>query len=194
MCILRVADMWPIMSVADMVCGRCGLTAIGRLWFPGNKCCLKSQYTKYLSIITVPLYEAYITHGIAVDVCLSVRPSVCRLSLSNACIVTKRKHLTKKVQLWLIESCPRAFQWNLRWTSYVAPNPRKAASKATILSFPYKTRSCAMPQHSWQCCGIALEKNVRNRQRLFFGMYMREHSILLIFLSPRLLAVQMLCR
>ena len=47
--------------------------------------------------------EAY-THGIAVDVCLSVR-------LSNACIVTKRKHLAKKVQLWLIGSRPRAFQW-----------------------------------------------------------------------------------
>ena len=34
--------------------------------------------------------------------------SVC---LSNACIVTKRKHLAKKVQLWLIGSRPRAFQW-----------------------------------------------------------------------------------
>jgi len=32
------------------------------------------------------------THGLAVDIC----PSVC---LSNACIVTKRKHLAKKVQL-----------------------------------------------------------------------------------------------
>ena len=39
---------------------------------------------------------------------LSVRPSVC---LSNAWIVTKRKHLAKKVQLWLIGSWPRAFQW-----------------------------------------------------------------------------------
>ena len=39
---------------------------------------------------------------------LSVRLSVCQ---SNACIVTKRKHLAKKVQLWLIGSRPWAFQW-----------------------------------------------------------------------------------
>ena len=45
-------------------------------------------------IFTVRLCEAY-THGIAVEI-LSVRPSV---RLSNACIVTKRKHLAKKVQL-----------------------------------------------------------------------------------------------
>ena len=48
------------------------------------------------------------THGLAIDVCLSVCPSAC---LSNACIVTKRKHLAKKVQLWLIGSRPWAFQW-----------------------------------------------------------------------------------
>jgi len=47
---------------------------------------------------TVQLCEAY-THGIAVEI-LSVCPSV-RLTvpLSNACIVTKRKHLVKKVQI-----------------------------------------------------------------------------------------------
>jgi len=39
---------------------------------------------------------------------LSVCLSVC---LSSACIVTKRKHLAKKVQLWLIGSRPQAFQW-----------------------------------------------------------------------------------
>ena len=39
---------------------------------------------------------------------MSVCPSVC---LSNAWIVTKRKHLVKKVQLWLIGSRPWAFQW-----------------------------------------------------------------------------------
>jgi len=48
-------------------------------------------------------YAKHYTHGIAVEilsvclsVCLSVRLSV---RLSNACIVTKRKHLAKKVQL-----------------------------------------------------------------------------------------------
>jgi len=44
------------------------------------------------------------THGIVVEFCPSVR-------LSNACIVTKRKHIAKKVQLWLTGSRPRAFQW-----------------------------------------------------------------------------------
>jgi len=39
---------------------------------------------------------------------LSVRPSVC---LSNAWNVTKWKHLAKKVQISLIGSRPRAFQW-----------------------------------------------------------------------------------
>ena len=46
-------------------------------------------------------------------VCNAVFPmSVClSVCLSNAWIVTKRKHLVKKVQLWLIGSRPRAFQW-----------------------------------------------------------------------------------
>ena len=46
-------------------------------------------------------------------VCNAVFPmSVClSVCLSNAWIVTKRKHLAKKVQLWLIGSRPRAFQW-----------------------------------------------------------------------------------
>ena len=39
---------------------------------------------------------------------VSVRPSVCP---SHAWIVTKRKHLAKKVQLWLIGSRLRALQW-----------------------------------------------------------------------------------
>jgi len=38
------------------------------------------------------------------NVCLSVR-------LSNAWIVTKRKHLAKKVKLWLIVSRLLAYQW-----------------------------------------------------------------------------------
>jgi len=49
-----------------------------------------------------------VTHAIVIDVCPSVRLSVC---LSNAWIVTKGKHLAKKVQLWLIGSRPWAFQW-----------------------------------------------------------------------------------
>jgi len=38
-----------------------------------------------------------VTHAIVIDF-LSVRPSVClSVCLSNACIVTKRKHLAKKL-------------------------------------------------------------------------------------------------
>ena len=59
-------------------------------------------------IFTVRLCEAYST-----TFCLSVCPSV---RLSNVCIVTKQKHLVKKVQLWLIGSRPRAFDWyQNRW-------------------------------------------------------------------------------
>ena len=63
------------------------------------------------------------TQGIAVEilsVCLSVRPSVC---LSNAWIVTKRKHLVKKVQLWLIVSRLRAFQ-PVSYTHLTLPTKR----------------------------------------------------------------------
>jgi len=53
------------------------------------------------------------THGIAVKI-LSVRLSVClSVCLSNACMVPKRKHLAKKVQLWLIGSRPWAFHRTL---------------------------------------------------------------------------------
>ena len=65
------------------------------------------------------------------SVCLSVRPSV---SPSNAWIVTKRKHLAKKVQLWLLGSFPMS----LRWTAYVAPNPQRGPQKRKIFHFPYK--------------------------------------------------------
>ena len=63
-----------------------------------------SQYGR-ISIGNHRFYRATAkhTHGFPIDVCPSVRPS-------NACIVTKRKHLAKKVQLWLIRSRPRAFQ------------------------------------------------------------------------------------
>ena len=64
---------------------------------------------------------------------LSVCLSVC---LSNACIVTKRKHLAKKSSVMTNRKSPTSFPMSLRWTSYVAPKPPKGAWKATILSFP----------------------------------------------------------
>ena len=74
------------------------------------------------------------THGIAEEI-LSVYLSA---RLSNACIVTKRKHLAKKSSIMTNRKPPTSFPMSLRWTSYVAPKPPKGASKATNLSFPYK--------------------------------------------------------
>ena len=88
-----------------------------------------------LMIFTVRLCEAY-AHGIAVEflsVRLSVRPSVClSVRLSNACIVTKRKHLAKKSSVMTNRKSPTSFPMCLRWTSYVAHKPPKGASKAQI--------------------------------------------------------------
>ena len=62
--------------------------------------------------------------------------SVC---LSNAWIVTKRKHLAKKVQLWLYRKSPTRFPISLRWTAYVAPNPPKGGLKDdNFFRFPYR--------------------------------------------------------
>ena len=63
--------------------------------------------------------------------------SVC---LSNACTVTKRKHLAKKVQLSLTGSpldLP-GFPMNLRRTAYVAPNPPKGAQRRKVAIFRTK--------------------------------------------------------
>ena len=75
-------------------------------------------------LFTVRLCEAY-THGIAVGI-LSVRVSV---RLSNACIVTKRKHLAKKSWIMTNRKSPTSFPMSLRWTSYVAPNPQRGPQK-----------------------------------------------------------------
>ena len=61
----------------------------------------------------------FVRSHLAVEI-LSVCLSVC---LSHACIVTKRKHLAKKVQLWLIGKSPTSFPVSRRWTAYVAPKP-----------------------------------------------------------------------
>ena len=47
-------------------------------------------------------------------------PSVC---LSNACIVTKRKHLAKKSSIMTNRKSPTSFPMSRRWTAYVAPKP-----------------------------------------------------------------------
>ena len=72
----------------------------------------------------------FVRSQLVIDVCPSVRPSVC---LSNAWIVTKRKHVAKKVQLWLIGKSPTSFPMSRRWTAYVAPNPRFPLNSVTVL-------------------------------------------------------------
>ena len=64
--------------------------------------------------ITMPVHfylaTAKHTHGIPVEI-LSVRPSVC---LSNACTVTKRKHLAKKSSIMTNRKSPTSFPISLR--------------------------------------------------------------------------------
>ena len=52
--------------------------------------------------------------------------------LSNACIVTKLKHLVKKSSIMTNRKSSTSFPMSLRWTSYVTPKPPKGASKAQI--------------------------------------------------------------
>ena len=63
-----------------------------------SRYCMETEHNMF-TIFTVPLRSIHTCFPI--DVCPSVRPSA---RLSNACIVTKRKHLAKKVQLSLIRS------------------------------------------------------------------------------------------
>ena len=53
--------------------------------------------------------------------------------LSNAWIVTKRKHLANSITT--NRKSPTSFPMSLRWTPYVAPNPLKGASKMPFFSF-----------------------------------------------------------
>jgi len=59
--------------------------------------------------------------------------------LSNAWIVTKRKHLAKKYTIMTNRKSPTSFPMSLRWTAYVAPNPPKGASRDdNFFRFPYE--------------------------------------------------------
>ena len=82
----------------------------------------------YCSFVFTALHCMHAVFPIAkVSVRLSVRPS-------HAWIVTKRKQLAKKVQLWLIGSRLRAFQW-ANDEQRTLPLTPKEASKAKICSF-----------------------------------------------------------
>ena len=99
---------------------------------------------------------------------LSIHPSVCpsvclSVRLSNARIVTKRKHLAEKVKSWSRKSAT-SFPVSLRWTAYVARKPKRGlkmqsghfSSKSWLLSkkvcykvfFYVKTFSGKVVRHS----------------------------------------------
>ena len=65
----------------------------------------------------------------------SVRLSV---RLSNAWIVTKRKHLAKKSSIMTNRKSPTSFPMSLRWTAYVAPNPQRGPQRRQFFLFPYR--------------------------------------------------------
>jgi len=60
------------------------------------------------------------------SVCLSVRLSVKRVNCD------KTKAPSEKSSIMTNRKSPTCFPMSLRWTAYVAPNPPKGASKATI--------------------------------------------------------------
>jgi len=66
---------------------------------------------------------------------LSVRLSVC---LSNAWIVTKRKHLEKKSSVITNRKSTTSFPMSLRWTAYVAANPPKGPQRRQFFRFLYR--------------------------------------------------------
>ena len=68
--------------------------------------------------------------------CIFSRPPY--VYLSNACIVTKRKHLAKKVQIWLIGSRLWAFQW-AQDEQRTLPLSPQWGSKMQIGYFPSKS-------------------------------------------------------
>ena len=116
--------------------GNRGLTLLPRkAWKPGcwsvrNICKASIPALQRLCLITckaemLAFYRATAkhTHGLAIDNC---RPSV---RLSNACIVTKRKHLAKKSSVMTNRKSSTSFPMNLRWTAYVAPNPQRGPQK-----------------------------------------------------------------
>jgi len=107
-------------------------------------------------------------HGIAVEI-LSVRPSV---RLSNACIVTKRKHLAKKVQLWLMGNRLRAFQWASDEHCMLPLTP-KGGLKSDFFHFPYK-----MGFSRRKCYKVSLCENFQRQScKAFTGQSIRAQMV-----------------
>ena len=84
--------------------------------------------------VAVSVYRATAKHT-----AYCCRDSVCMsVCLSNACIVTKRKHLAKRSSIMTNRKSTTKFPMSLRWTAYVAHNSANGASKATFFVFSNK--------------------------------------------------------
>jgi len=77
------------------------------------------------------------THGLAIDICLSVCLSV---RLSNACIVIKRKHLAKKSSIMTNRKSPTSFPMSL-----TPMDPPRSFVKC--LKTRCRTQSCVSPRN-----------------------------------------------
>jgi len=73
----------------------------------------------------------FLSTSVRLSVSISVR-------LSIVCILAKRKHLAKKVQLWLIGSRTRALQWAQDEQRTLPLTPKRGPQKLTFFHFPYK--------------------------------------------------------
>ena len=98
----RPLSVWRRHIPVDSVASRMTCFRNTRVWQtgPSNGFCIQQYHFSFYRDAAMQARYSY-EH-------LSVRLSV---RLSNACIVTKRKHLAKTIQLRLIGSRLRAFQW-----------------------------------------------------------------------------------
>ena len=126
-----------------------------------------------LSVQTTVIYrDVFYRAAGAVFIWASVCLSLC---LSNACIVTKRKHLAKKSSIMTNRKSPTSFPMSLRWTAYVAPNPPKGASKTTLFFVSVqKTRLSSKKV----CHKISLCENFQRQScKAFIGLSIRAQML-----------------
>ena len=104
---------------------------------------------------------------------LSVRPSV---RLSNAWIVTKRKHLAKNLNYDYNRELITSFPMSLRWTAYVAPNPPKGASKA-IFFFIFRIKmGFSLRKSETFCYKVSLCENFQRQSVKHSLAYLTVHK------------------
>ena len=89
-------------------------------WHNGSTVSRKCFYSFYRA-------TAKHTHGLAIDICLSVRLSV-RLS-DKRVHYDKTKAPSENSSIMTNRKSPTSFPMSLRWTSYVAPDPKRGPQK-----------------------------------------------------------------